>query len=148
MEPLAPGGAAPPIEGIDLGEPTVLVFYKVTCPVCQLAAPVVERLHRAYPGRVRGVGQDPSDALDEFGRTYGLTVPVTSDRPPYPASNAYGVRVVPSLFLVEGGEVRDVVESWDRDGFNRVSAGIAERTGANAVSVSAAADGLPSFRPG
>ena len=148
MEPLAPGQAAPPLQGLDLVDPTVLVFYKVTCPVCQLAGPVVERLHGAYPGRVQGVGQDPDEALAEFGRTYGLSAPAVSDAPPYPASNAYGVRVVPTLFLVDRGEVRDVVESWDRDGFNRVSAELAELTGADPVTVSTPEDGLPSFRPG
>jgi thiol-disulfide isomerase/thioredoxin len=148
MEPLGPGQAAPPLDGLDLGDPTLLVFYKVTCPVCQLAAPVVERLHEAYPGRVRGIGQDPDAALAEFGRTYGMTASVMSDGPPYAASNAYGVRVVPTLFLVDGGKIRDVVESWDRDGFNRVSAELADLTYQDPVVVSTPEDGLPSFRPG
>jgi hypothetical protein len=52
------------------------------------------------------------------------------------------------MFLVDGGEVRDVVESWDRDGYNRVSVGLAERAGVQPVTASTEDDGLPAFRPG
>jgi thiol-disulfide isomerase/thioredoxin len=148
VEPLAPRSVAPAIEGVDLDSPTLLVFYKITCPVCQLAAPVLQGLHEAYPGILHGIGQDPDSDLADFAQTYGLDLPTRSDAPPYPTSNAYGVRVVPTMFLVDGGEVRDVVESWDRDGYNRVSVGLAERAGVQPVTASTEDDGLPAFRPG
>ena len=148
MEPISPGSAAPTIEGLDLSRPQLLFFYKVTCPVCQLAAPIAELLQQAYPGRITGVGQDGEDELRRFADAYGVGFASVRDAPPYPASNAYGVRVVPTLFLVDGGDVLDVVESWDREGFNRVSHGLAELIGADASTVSTPDDGLPSFRPG
>ena len=148
MEPLAVGSAAPPFAEIDLAEPRVLFFYKVTCPVCQLAAPVMERFEQAYSGRITGVGQDPESKLRAFAADYGITFPSVVDAPPYPASRAYGVRVVPTLFLVRDGEVRDVVESWDRDGFNRAARGLAEIIGAEPTVLSTPDDGLPPFRPG
>jgi len=148
MEPLPTGSDAPPIEGIDLSGPRLVWFYKVTCPVCQLAAPVAQRLHDAYPEAVIGIGQDPVDALRAFSARFGVAFPSMVDASPYPASTAYGVRVVPTLFLVDGGTVLDVVESWDRDGYNRVSHGFAELVGADASTVSTPEDGLPSFRPG
>ena len=148
MEPIAPGTVAPAIEGIDLGDPQVLFFYKVTCPVCQLAAPVAEGVQEAHPGRITGVGQDDEAKLRSFADRYGITFPSVVDAPPYPASRSYGVRVVPTLFLVRDGEVRDVVESWDREGFNRIARGLAELTGGEPVVVSSPDDGLPPFRPG
>jgi hypothetical protein len=67
---------------------------------------------------------------------------------PYDASEAYGVRTVPTVFLVDGGTVVDTVEGWDRAGFNRVSERLAELSGAAYRPVSEAGDGLPPFRPG
>jgi thiol-disulfide isomerase/thioredoxin len=133
---------------VDLDDPRLLFFYKVTCPVCQMAAPVAERLGRAYPGRIVGVGQDPAPKLWEFAQSYGMTVPRLVDPPPYPASVAYGVRVVPTLFVVADGRIDDVVESWDRDGYNRAAGRLAALTGAPPVAVSSPDDGLPVFRPG
>ena len=148
MQPLAPGSTAPDLDGVDLMEPRILFFYKVTCPVCQLAAPVAERIEQAVPGRITGVGQDAEPDLRAFAQEYGVTFPSVRDAPPYPASRAYGVRVVPTLFLVQSGEVRDVVESWDREGFNRITGALAASAGAQPVSVSSEGDGRPPFRPG
>ncbi len=150
MNPLAPGSPAPPIEGVDLSKaPTALFFYKVTCPVCQMAAPKVRAFAEAYPGRIVGVGQDPALKLAAFDLQYRLGFHAVTDLPPYPASNAYGIRVVPTLFLVDGGgAIADVAESWDRKGLNRVSKGLAELAGAVFRPVSEPDDGLPPFRPG
>lgn len=148
--PLAPRAAAPPVPGADFSSgPTVLFFYKVTCPVCQLAAPKVSVLERAYPGRSRGVGQDPPEKLAEFAREHALAMPAETDPPPHALSGAYGIRVVPTAVLVGAdGRVDRVVESWDRDGLNDLSRRVAELTGRPYVPVSEASDGLPPFRPG
>jgi peroxiredoxin len=149
MALIAAGTDARPIPGVDLDDgPRLLWFYKVTCPVCQLAAPVAERLAQAFPGRVVGVGQDPEERLRAFAAEYGTTFETVSDSPPYPASRAYGLETVPTLVLVEDGHVHDVVESWDRDGYNRVAATLAHLTGSDPVTISEPGDGLPAFRPG
>jgi thiol-disulfide isomerase/thioredoxin len=126
----------------------VIVFYKVTCPVCQMAAPKIDRLAEIAPGRVVAVGQDPEDRLEAFREEFGIRVPTHPDTAPYPVSEAYGVEVVPTLFLVDRGEIVDRVESWDRAGFNRIARSLAERAGAEYVPVSEEGDGLPDFRPG
>jgi thiol-disulfide isomerase/thioredoxin len=142
------GKPAPQILGVDLSGPRALYFYKVTCPVCQMSAPVAARLEQLYPGRVSGIGQDPPDRLGEFASEFGLEVESVPDLPPYEASDAYGIAAVPTLVLVDGGAVVDVVESWDRDGYNRVSARLAELTGLPGGPASSEGDGLPPFRPG
>jgi hypothetical protein len=53
------------------------------------------------------------------------------------------------MFLVDAdGRIDDVVQSWDREGYNRVSARLAELTGAGFVEISNESDGLPAFKPG
>ena len=149
MAVIEPGSEAPPVHGLDMyAGPRALWFHKVTCPVCQLAAPVAQRMAAAHPELAVGVGQDPEDRLAAFRSAYGITFPVVSDPPPYRASDGYGLTVVPTLVLVQDGTVTDVVESWDRDGYNRVSARLAELTGNEPVAISSEGDGLPPFRPG
>ena len=143
------GSVAPPVAGVAGGLPHALVFYKVTCPTCQMAAPVFERLSLGYPSRVIGIGQDPVGKLQRFADTYGMTFSSLPDEAPYDASNSYGIEHVPTLFVVDGeGRVVDVVESWDREGYDRASHMLAGLLGVDAVVVPEAADGLPEFRPG
>jgi hypothetical protein len=92
--------------------------------------------------------QDPPERAEAFAREYRSTFPSVSDTEPYDASNAYGVRTVPTLFVIENGAVSDVVESWDREGWNRVAAHLGSATGGSSAPVSTEGDGLPPFRPG
>jgi len=148
--PIGAGSRAPEIRGVSFdGGPVLVAFYKVTCPVCQMAAPVVDAIAAAVPGRVVGVGQDPPAKLAAFAADHGMSsVPAVEDPPPYVASDAYEIASVPTLFLVNDGVVDDVVEAWDRDGFNRVAARLAELSGVEPVVVSDESDGRPPFKPG
>jgi thiol-disulfide isomerase/thioredoxin len=148
MTPIQPGDHAPAIPSARLDRPTAVFFYKVTCPTCQLAAPVTDTFESAYPGHIVGVGQDPQDKLGQFADEFGVSFASVSEAPPYALSDVYGIRTVPTLFLVEDGVVSDTVEGWDRDGYNRVSARLAEATGRDYVPISEADDGLPAFKPG
>ena len=122
--------------------PVVLAFFKTTCPVCQMAAPKVQALADAGV-RVVAVGEDPPPAIRSYADRYGQKVPTLTEPAPYPASDAFGVDTVPTLFLVDGGgTVRDAVVSWDREGWNRLA------QSAGGVTVSDESDGLPPFRPG
>jgi peroxiredoxin len=145
------GEQAPAVDGVQMnGSPTLLWFYKVTCSTSQMAAPKAEALARAYPGVVVGVGEDPPDALKAFSDRYGMSsVRSVPDLEPFPASDAYGIESVPTMFLIGAdGTVEDLVRSWDRDGYNRISARLAELTGSEYVEVSGETDGLPAFQPG
>jgi thiol-disulfide isomerase/thioredoxin len=149
MEPIPPGTVAPPIDGTDVSEgPRAVVFYKVTCPTCQIAAPVAERLHEGFPGLLVGVAQDPREKIEQFEQEMRTSFPSVSDQPPYEVSNAWGIRAVPTLFVLSDAKVADVVESWDRDGWNRAAARLGALTGTSSESLSWDGDGLPPFRPG
>lgn len=143
------GERAPGVEGVLDDGPRVLVFFKVTCSTTHLAAPAIERLGRAYPGRVVGVGQDPGPALDGFAEEYGVSLPLVPDLEPYAASDAYGIVSAPTAVAIGAdGAVIDVAESWDRDAWNRLSATFAAEMGAAPMTVSEPGDGLPDFKPG
>jgi thiol-disulfide isomerase/thioredoxin len=149
VKPLERGAEAPAIPGVDFGNgPVALFFYKVTCPTCQMAAPVAERLARWHPEVLVGVAQDPPERVDAFAREYRTTFPSVTDIEPYDASNAYGIRTVPTLFVVEEGSVTEVVESWDREGWNRLAEHLASTSGTATETLSTEGDGLPPFRPG
>ena len=79
---------------------------------------------------------------------YEMTFRSVPDNEPYDVSNQWGIQVVPTTFLLDGETVVDVVESWDRDGLNRLSKSVAEMTGAAYRAISDPGDGLPPFRPG
>jgi thiol-disulfide isomerase/thioredoxin len=147
--PLQPGAAAPPVPDSDLSSgPKAIFFYKITCPTCQLAAPVAERLYGTFPEHFAAVAQDPAERVAEFEAEYGTTFGSVTDGPPYPLSDAYAIEVVPTLFLVEDGVVTDVAESWDRDGWNRLGSRLAGALGQSIPLLSEEGDGLPTFRPG
>ncbi len=147
MEPLQPGAAAAEIPSLG-DEPAAVVFYKVTCPTCQMAASPIERLYRAVGDRFAAVVQDPADRAAEFAAEYHASFPSIPDEEPYEVSRAWGVRVVPTLFVTADGRVVDVVESWDREGWSRAAARLGELLGIPVPPLSEEGDGLPPFRPG
>jgi peroxiredoxin len=150
MPPLRPGAKAPTIRGVSFAwRPALVWFYKVTCPVCQMSAPAISKFHQSYTERIFGVGQDPEPKLKEFSKSWGLDFPSVHDLDPYPASTAYGVETVPTLFLIHPDRtIDDFVEGWDREGVNRISRRFAMLAGEEYAQISSDGDGLPAFRPG
>jgi len=96
------------------GGPALLVFFKITCPVCQLTLPFLDRIHSpALP--ICGISQNDGDETREFNREFGVAFPVLLDTEEsgYPVSNAFGISSVPTMFLVEkDGAVSRVIEGW------------------------------------
>lgn len=80
-----------------------LIFYKVTCPTCQLTLPFIEKLYQWYGDGVNifGIIQDPPNKAKEFMNNYGLTFPQLIDAPDYPTSIKYDVQVVPTYYLID-----------------------------------------------
>jgi peroxiredoxin len=113
--------------------PVLLAFFKSTCPVCQMTLPFLERIHRGRaPGslEIYGVSQDDQETTEEFAGEFGISFPMLLDTEEsgYPASNAYGISHVPSLFLVE----RDGTIAWSLEGFNkREFLAVASQAGVN-----------------
>jgi peroxiredoxin len=101
-------GGKKSLEQILAAGPALLAFYKVSCPVCQLAFPYLERLAAGSSLQIVAISQDDDSSTRSFNQRFGVTFPTLLDQSKenYPASNAYGISSVPSLFLVEkNGEV-------------------------------------------
>jgi peroxiredoxin len=96
-------GSARSLQEILLAGPALVVFYKISCPVCQLTAPYLERLAGNSAVQVIGISQDNASATRGFANRFGLTFPTFLDSPDdnFPASNAYGISSVPSMFVIE-----------------------------------------------
>ena len=80
----------------------LIAFFKISCPTCQLSMPYLQRL-AAGSLQVVGISQDDERGTQRFLTAYSVTMPMLLDREEdgYPASNAFGIAHVPSLFLVE-----------------------------------------------
>lgn len=91
--------------------PVLAAFFKSSCPVCQFTFPFLDRFCRHFrdtKAHIWGISQDEADETREFVSEYHLTMPVLLEdvRHNYPTSNAYGIRYVPSIFLIgQGGDV-------------------------------------------
>jgi peroxiredoxin len=107
---LQAGDRAPSLPLLDeilAGGPVLLAFFKVSCPVCQFTLPFLERIAKSASLRVFGVSQDDAKATARFAKEFGVTFPMLLDEEPagYPASNAFGVSTVPTLFLIDASGV-------------------------------------------
>jgi peroxiredoxin len=111
--------------------PVVLAFFKVSCPVCQYAMPFLERIHRAHHGKAQivAVSQHPKKETQLFLREYKITMPVLLDDPEYyPASNAFRLTNVPTVFLiVPGGKIEVSSVGWDRKDIEKINRRVAEQ---------------------
>ena len=98
-------GSAQSLQDILAAGPALLAFFKISCPVCQLTVPYLERLAANNAGRLQviGISQDDASATRGFTQRFGLTFPTLLDlsSEDYPASNAYGITSVPTLFVIE-----------------------------------------------
>jgi peroxiredoxin len=110
-------GPVQSLEDILTRGPALLAFYKISCPVCQLTAPYLERLAANHAIQVIGISQDEASGTRGFTERFGITFPTLLDSSSegYPASNAYGITSVPSLFLLE----RDGTIARSFNGFSK-----------------------------
>jgi peroxiredoxin len=104
----------------------VLAFFKKSCPVCQYAFPLYERLYKAYGNRgvtLAGVSQNSKKETEAFAQSFGVTFPLLlDDTSTYPVSNAYGLTNVPTVFWISQDckiEISSV--GWSRKDFEAMS---------------------------
>lgn len=161
--PLAVGTTAPPFKLLDgtgtprkldqftdVG-PTLLAFFKTSCPTCSLAFPVIAELERRYgdAAPVVAVTQSTLATTLPWLAEAGFAGPVLDDeRGRFEVSAAYGIRSVPTLVLVDDGQVVATSEGWDRDRMNRWAADLGALTGRHGSPVTVEGDGRPLYKPG
>jgi peroxiredoxin len=135
-------GGSRSLEEILARGPAVLAFFKVSCPVCQMTWPYLEKLHRGGL-QIVGISQDKEAATRSYIQEFGATFPHLLDDPKqYAASNAYRLTSVPSLFLVEpDGRISTAVSGFSKQELTALGA----RAG---VQPFAPGERVPEFRPG
>jgi len=124
--------------------PVLLAFFKITCPVCQLTLPFLDRLNTPPGLSVYGISQNDVEDTTDFVHTYRLRFPMLLDTEEsgFPISNAYGISSVPTSFLVEtDGVISRVIEGWNRQEIEWLGA----RLGIAAIG---AADRVPDWKAG
>jgi peroxiredoxin len=99
--------------------PAVLFFFKVSCPVCQYAAPFIQRLFEIYtasPVTILGISQDDAKDTQAFMRQYGMQFVVAlDDLKSYRVSNDYKLSTVPTIYLVDrDGKIDLSIVGWSR----------------------------------
>jgi len=133
--------------------PVVLAFFKVSCPTSQYALPFLERLYKAYGHKgvkLVGVSQNNSTETAQFTKEFGITFPILlDDTSRYPASNAYGLTNVPSIFwIAEDGEIEISSVGWVKSDFDAINRKMAEADKVPAAVVFKPGDDVRDFRAG
>ena len=134
--------------------PAVAAFFKVSCPVCQFTFPFLERLYKRYGGdglTFLGISQDDARATKDFAREFGVTFPMVLDEKQngYPASNAYGLTNVPTIFLIEtDGSVKVSCMGFDKKYLESIATALAERKNIPPAVLFRPNESVPDHKPG
>ena len=132
--------------------PSLLVFVKESCPTCQYALPLVDRIYQNYPdskSSIYVIAQEEGPVAGRMVESLNLQTPVLLDRAPYAVSEQYGLVFVPTLFYVNcDREIENIAESFEREELNTVNQKIAEFNGRSVLPVVKETEDVPAFRPG
>jgi peroxiredoxin len=133
--------------------PVILVFFKISCPVCQFAMPYFERIHQAAKGKnvtIVGISQNSKKDTEFFNRQYGVTFPVAlDDSRHYEVSNAYGITNVPTFFYVgEEGEIEVSAVGWSKSDIEEIARKVSSQTKLPPITVIKPGEDVPAFRAG
>ena len=128
MNPVAPGAIAPDFdvrvlgggyrELRDLVHPGggIVVFFKTECETSALLLSRIGPLAGALAREERvflAVAQNTEGEVRAFLEERPLRFPIACENPPYPASRAYAVVTVPTLFVIDGaGRIAERVEGF------------------------------------
>ena len=134
--------------------PVVLAFFKISCPVCQYAFPMYERMAKAHQGSgvtFLGICQNGAAEAKAFAREYGVTfaVALDNDANHYAVSNAYGITNVPTLFYVDpNGEIEVSSVGWSKADVDEVNAMLAALREHRPPALWRTGEDVPAFRAG
>jgi peroxiredoxin len=133
--------------------PVMLAFLKKSCPVCQYAFPLYQRLFHAYGNQsvtLVGVSQNPKKDTEAFAKSFGVTFPILLDNTDsYPVSNAYGLTNVPTVFWIgTNGKIEISSVGWSRKDYEAIGARMAEAGSIPPVLLIQAQENIDNFRFG
>ena len=134
--------------------PVLAAFFKISCPVCQFTFPFLQRLYERYGSddvTFLGISQDDAKATAGFAKQYAITFPMALDEKEkgFPASNAYGLTNVPTIFLIDPeGTVCVSSVGFVKKDLEDIAANLAERRKIAPTALFRANESIPANRPG
>ncbi len=133
--------------------PVVLVFFKVSCPVCQFALPYIERIYKAQSHRnvtIVAVSQNNRAETARFAKEFGISYPILlEDTKAYPVSNAYGLTNVPTIFWIDQDETIEISSvGWLRKDIEEIHRKAAAAAGTNVGNLFQPNESVPEYRAG
>lgn len=135
--------------------PVVLAFFKVSCPVCQYAFPLYERLAQAHKKNASatflGISQNGPSEAKTFANEYGVTFPIAIDDSAnrYEVSNAYGLTNVPTLFYIApDGEIEVSSVGWSKADVDEVNDKLSSLQNQSALPIWRKGEDVATFRAG
>jgi peroxiredoxin len=132
--------------------PAVVAFFKISCPVCQFTFPFLERLFQRYGSdsvTILGVSQNDARETKDFAKEYGVTFPMLLDEKGYPASNAYALTNVPTIFLIDSdGSVKVSSVGFVKKDLETIADALADRRQIAHAAFFASTESVPAIRPG
>ena len=132
--------------------PALVAFFKISCPVCQFTFPFLQRLHERFAGNgvtVLGVSQDDVNSTKKFNHEYGVTFPTLVDSEGYPASNAYGLTNVPTIFLVApDGKVKVSCLGFSKNDLEKIAVELSQHKKMQAAPFFRKDEVVPAYKPG
>lgn len=132
--------------------PVLVAFFKVSCPTCQFTFPFLQRMYELYGGAnvtFWGVSQNGAEDTSEFMLEFGTKFRVLIDDRGYPASNAYGLTNVPSIFwIAQDGKIEAASVGFQRSDLEKIAADAAGATGKPFQTLFRPGEVIPDYKPG
>ena len=131
---------------------TLIAFFKISCPTCQFTFPFLEKLHKNYAGKgftLWGISQNNQTENLQFASQYQISFPLLLDQNNYQISYAYGITVVPTLFLIDKNqEILFTGEGFAKEDLEKLSEEIARRINSAHTDIFASESYVPAFKAG
>jgi peroxiredoxin len=132
--------------------PVVLAFFKISCPVCQFTFPFLQRLFERYGSdsvSFLGISQDDARSTKEFNQDYSIKFPTLIDEHDYPASNAYGLTNVPTIFLVApDSSIKVQCMGFSKGDLEKIAAELAQHRALTPAALFRQNEVVPDYKPG
>ena len=133
--------------------PVLAAFFKISCPTCQYAFPFLQRIYEAHGNKgvtIVGISQNSKKDTALFAREYKITFPMLlDDTNSYPASNAYGLTNVPTVFwIAQDGEIEISSVGWIKKEMEEFNLRAAQTSAGSAQPLFHSNEHIADFRAG